>query len=144
MLEQLHQLASFAQIVVGDTLVDVGLLGDLVQVGSHPTHLLDDASQVLPESFGDHRLLGDVGQCRITQERSHSAVELLGGMRQLEVLVGIEVAGDAVGVGAMHRDGGKRKRGHPSPQRTQPTLRRDAQREKSLGGREAGESGLCW
>lgn len=94
---------------MGDPLIDIGAFGNLVQMDANTSNFLDDASEVLRQRFRNHCPLGDVGQRRIAHEWRQASIELTRGVSELVKLVGIEVAGDAVGVGSVHEKRGKKE-----------------------------------
>ena len=109
MFQQLHELPGLAKVVMGDPLIDIGTFGDLMQMRANTSHLLDNATEMLRQRLGNHGLLSNVGQRRIAHEWRQASIELTGSVPELVKLVGIEVAGDAVGVGSVHRRRGKRE-----------------------------------
>lgn len=102
----LNELRCSPQVVVGQALQGVGASGNLVQVGADAADLLDDAGELLLQRRGEKKAPAEVGQASIAQKGSHSAVALACRLLELEVLLGVEIAGHAVREGAVHGIGG--------------------------------------
>ena len=108
MVEHLHELTGSAQINMRRALKGIGSIGEFMQISSDRSQCLEDFQQAVLELGRNEGLFGDIGQGGVTDKWSQTAIELLRRMRELEVLLGIEVASDAVGVGSMHRKRDKR------------------------------------
>lgn len=77
-----------------------------------------------------------IGQRAVTEKRGDAAVHLERGVRDLKILIGVEITGDAVSVRTVHGDGGETVR-VPAQQLT---ARREFDIEDTVRGITVGKS----